>query len=759
MSNYFNNSFSESIWRSKYKAESDNSIEDTWERMLKTLNPDWARKHSYERECLSSFRFVPGGRIQSAIGSGKNVTAFNCYMMDDIPDSMEGIFRVLSESAVTQKFGGGVGYNFSTLRPAEAVVGESGQSSGPLSFMDIYDTMTKTVVRGGGGRGAQMGIMSVAHPNVLDFIEAKRGKENERFTQFNVSVDLNDKFMRRLKQDQNWTFEFGEETYETVKAQEVMDRISRNAYDFAEPGVVFLDRINQFNNLHYCEQINGTNPCGEVPLPKYGACLLGSVNLAAYMIESDELIEFDFDMLSEDVPYMVRFLDAVIDKAIYPLEAQKEEALAKRRMGLGIMGFGSVLNMLGMKYGSEESMEFIDSIMGIIRDTAYLESIELAKEKGSFPLFDKEQYLESKYVKGLHKDIREGIAEHGIRNSHLLSIAPTGTIAIEANCVSSSIEPVWQDKYTRKVLDHKTNETTEEEVIDYAYRWMQSKGFDLSNFEVLADVHPKTHIEVQAKFQEYVDQSISKTINVPESYSYQDFKDLYLYAYEKGCKGMTLYRYNPKMDSIINLGSEEKDNGAKTKLLPQGKAQRPFNLPGETYSMEYKQGKGKLYVTINRDRDREDHPFEVFIAQNDGGEAEVWIKALAKMLSAVMPRTDQINFIIKSFEKLSDSSGGLWVKWPKDLEHTLAPNPSQPHIHKYFDENTLDNDTKSVYVKSGPHAIALMLRAWLAQYGDAPTNGDSDKDVTLPCPTCNALSYRKEAGCWICGSCGYSTCS
>jgi len=752
--NYFNNTFSEDIWRSKYKAESDTTIRDTWWRMLQTLMPE-VDEASTEFGHLSSFQFVPAGRIQSAIGSSKNVTAFNCYMMDDIGDNMEAIFRVLSESAVTQKYGGGVGYNFSTLRPAEAQVGESGQSSGPLSFMDIYDTMTKTVVRGGGGRGAQMGIMIVQHPDIFKFIEAKRGKENNRFTQFNVSVDLTDKFMQRLKQDQNWTFEFEGEKYETVKASEVMDRISRNAYDFAEPGVVFLDRINQLNNLWYCEQINGTNPCGEVPLPKYGACDLGSLNLPMFVVwdDEDQVWEFDFDALKEATITAVKFLDAVIDNAIYPLEAQKQEALSKRRIGGGIMGFGSVLNMLGMKYGSDECMTFIDEIMTTVRDQAYWTSIELAKIHGSFPLFDPEKHLEGKYIKTLPKDIRDAIKEHGIRNSHLLSIAPNGTIAIEANCVSSSIEPVWQKEYTRKVLDHNTDETNEEFVTDYAYQWMKQNQIDTSDFEVLSDIHPKTHIEVQAKFQEYVDQSISKTINVPEIYSYQDFKDLYIYAYDKGCKGLTLYRPNPKIDSIITFGSKE-DNETEAKLLPKGKTERPFNLHGGTYRLAYKQGKGNLYVTINEDRDREGHPFEVFINNNDGGEAEVWIKALARMLSAVMPRTDQIRFIIESFEKIADSSGGVWQKWPSNLEHTLG----QKSTTKYFDQNTLDKDLKSVYIKSGPHAIALMLRAWLAQHGETQTNGDNDPTETLPCPECSAVSYRKESGCWICGGCGYSTC-
>ena len=287
---------------------------------------------------------------------------------------------------------------------------------------------------------------------------------------------------------------------------------------------------------------------------------------------------------------------------------------------------------------------------------------------------------------------------------------------------------------------------------------MKQNNIDTSDFEELVDIHPKTHIEVQAKFQEFIDQSISKTINVPESYSYQDFKDLYLYAYDKGCKGMTLYRANPKMDSIINLGSKDKDNNSK--LIPQGKTERPFNLQGSTYSLEYKQGKGKLYVTINRDRDRDGQPFEIFINNNDGGEAEVWIKALARMLSAIFPRTDQIRFIIDSFEKIADSSGGMWIKYPVDVKHTLHSESTPNAPIKYFDENTLDKDVKSVYVKSGPHAIALMLRAWLAQYGDVPTNGnENDATITLPCPECNAVSYRKESGCWICGSCGYSTCS
>lgn len=754
----FTNSYSESIWSKKYRDENDKSVEDTWRRISHALASDEKEQGEFY-DLLENFKFLPAGRIQASIGSSRKITSANCFVMDKIDDSMSDIFRVLKESALTQKLGGGVGYDFTTIRPQGAEVSSlKTGAGGPLSFMRIFDATTKTIVGVGQRMGAQMGIMDVSHPDVMDFITAKKGLENEELTKFNISVAISDEFLGAVKRGEDWTFKFDGKEYGTRPAQEVMDAITKNAYDYAEPGVIFIDRVNEWNNLKYCEDVRACNPCGEQPLGPYGACLLGSFNLTQYVGEHRR---FDFDRFAQDIPTAVNFMDRVIDKSVYPLDAQKLEAEGKRRMGIGITGFASVLAMMGMKYGDPDCMTFIDHMMETLRNEAYRASANLARERKPFPYFNATKYLKSKFVQQLPRDIRQDIKNFGIRNSHLLSIAPTGTISLEANCVSHSIEPDFEKVYKRNTVVSDQGETKEFEIETYAYRWLRDQGREeeAENLETVADIHPKTHIAIQSRFQRYVDSSISKTINVEEDYPYEDFKDLYISAYDNGCKGLTLYRPSEKMASVISIPTK------KPQIRDQ-KRTRPVNLYGCTYKIPYKADRGTLYITINGDPDREGFPFEVLINSDRGGEAEGWMKAIAKLISAVSTRTDSIEFLIDQFERISDSDAGAWSK-PMPTSEWIQDQIGKGQVYFPLEKDIQhENEGRSLYIRSGPHAISIALRMYLDQFYKIKENNGNEKihrdGGEMPtgklCQSCGNYTLVKVGGCWECQSCTWNFC-
>ncbi|MCG8507597.1 MAG: adenosylcobalamin-dependent ribonucleoside-diphosphate reductase, partial [Rhodospirillales bacterium] len=439
-------SISQQIWDMKYRFKGpdgqpvDKTIADSWQRMatvLASVETDASAWESRFFEALDDFRFLPAGRILSGAGTGRNVTLFNCFVMGEIPDDMSGIFDALKEAALTMQQGGGIGYDFSTLRPKGAPVkGVGADASGPLSFMDVWDAMCRTIMSAGSRRGAMMAVMRCDHPDIESFIEAKQ--EAGRLRMFNLSVLVTDAFMRAVKEDAAWELTFGGTTYRSLPARELWDKITRATFAYAEPGVIFIDRINKLNNLNYCETIAATNPCGEQPLPPYGACLLGSVNLAR-LVQSPFTVEaaIDESELASLVTTAVRAMDNVIEISKFPLPEQVHEAQAKRRIGLGITGLADALIMCGARYGSARAVELIESWMKTLQRSAYLASVDLAREKGAFPLFDAEKYLSSGSVRDLDDDIRAAIADHGIRNALLTSVAPTGTISLFADNVSS----------------------------------------------------------------------------------------------------------------------------------------------------------------------------------------------------------------------------------------------------------------------------------------------------------------------------------
>jgi ribonucleoside-diphosphate reductase alpha chain len=563
----------EQIWDMKYRFKEadgtpiDVTVEDSWYRIARDLASVEDDPSAWEPTfyaALEDFKFLPAGRITAGAGTARSVTLFNCFVMGTIPDSMGGIFEMLKEAALTMQQGGGIGYDFSTIRPKGAgVKGVAADASGPLSFMDVWDAMCRTIMSAGSRRGAMMATMRCDHPDIEDFITAK--SDAARLRMFNVSVLVTDPFMDAVKSDGSWDLVFDGTVYKTVQARDLWNGIMRATYDYAEPGVIFIDRINTANNLNYCETIAATNPCGEQPLPPYGACLLGSINMARLVSDPfGDAAALDEDQLVELVGTAVRMLDNVVDASRFPLEAQAREAAAKRRIGLGVTGLADALLMVGLRYGSDEAAHQTEVWLKAIARAAYLGSVALAKEKGAFPLFDADGYLASGTMQAMDEDVRAAVAEHGIRNALLTSIAPTGTISLYAGNVSSGIEPVFAYAYTRKVLQ-KDGSRTEEEVVDYAVQmWRDLKGdAPLPDYFVNAQtLAPSEHVKMQAAAQKWVDSSISKTINCPEDIGFDEFKDVYMAAWDQGCKGCTTYRPNAVTGSVLTVAEEKPEVSA-----------------------------------------------------------------------------------------------------------------------------------------------------------------------------------------------------
>ncbi|TVP72947.1 MAG: adenosylcobalamin-dependent ribonucleoside-diphosphate reductase [Rhodobacteraceae bacterium] len=740
----------EQIWDMKYRLKAadgtaiDLSVEDTWRRIARALaeveeTPALWEDRFYS--ALEDFKFLPAGRITAGAGTGRAVTLFNCFVMGTIPDSMGGIFEMLKEAALTMQQGGGIGYDFSTIRPQGAPVqGVAADASGPLSFMDVWDAMCRTIMSAGSRRGAMMATMRCDHPDIESFIAAKQ--DAARLRMFNLSVLITDDFMEAVKADGPWDLVFEGRVYHTVQARELWNRIMRATYDYAEPGVIFIDRINAANNLNYCETIAATNPCGEQPLPPYGACLLGSINLARLVAEPfSEAARLDEAALDDLVRVAVRMMDNVVDASRFPLDAQAQEAAAKRRIGLGITGLADALLMVGLRYGSDAAVSQLDAWMHKVARAAYLASVDLAREKGAFPLFDAEGFLASANMAAMDDDVRAAIRSHGIRNALLTSIAPTGTISLYAGNVSSGIEPVFAYEYTRKVLQ-KDGSRSEETVEDYAVRlWREVHGdADLPDYFVNAQtLAPMDHVRMQAAAQKWVDSSISKTINCPEDISFEAFKDVYMAAWDMGCKGCTTYRPNAVTGSVLSVSEKseaapEADKGADVVYLSTP-FDRPAALEGHTYKLKWPGSEHAIYVTIN-DTVINGHrrPFEIFI-NSKNMEHFAWTVALTRMISAVFRRGGDVSFVVEELKAVFDPRGGAWVQ--------------------------------GRYIPSILAAIGGVIEEHLIRIGFIAGEGlglkiDPHQAAGQPsgraCPSCGAYEMVMIEGCMTCRACGQSKC-
>lgn len=531
---------SEEIHAMKYRNPGE-TFEDCCYRLSSTLSDNDDHRRSLS-DIFLDMRFLPAGRVQAAIGSPKRVTPWNCFVSGIISDDFNDIMEKAKEAGHTMRLGGGIGYDFSTLRPRGSLIKSLGShSSGPVSFMDIFDSVCGTIASAGHRRGAQMGVLRVDHPDIEEFIHAKRN--TDKLTRFNISVGVTDSFMKAVKSNGDFNLKFHNKIYKQVDARALWDSIMRSTWDWAEPGVLFIDRINEYNNLWYCEQITATNPCGEQPLPPYGACLLGSFNLVKYLIDvGGGQKNFNSVQFEKDIRHVVRAMDNIIDIGIYPLPQQESEGKAKRRMGLGITGLANLVEAIGHPYGSEKFIEFLHFILRILQNTAYQTSVDLAKEKGTFPLYD-EKYLDGKFIKTLPSNILDDMKKYGIRNSHLISIAPTGTISLSADNISSGIEPVYTYSYTRTI---QTEEGVRyEDVQDFGYNNWGIKG------RTANQLSPEEHVSVLIAAQKYVDSACSKTCNVGEDVSWERFKNIYMMAYDGGCKGVTTFRAAGKRVGIL----------------------------------------------------------------------------------------------------------------------------------------------------------------------------------------------------------------
>jgi len=736
---------SRQIWDAKYRLKAadgtpiDATIEDSWRRAARALAAAEAQPADWEDKfyaALEDFRFLPAGRILSGAGSDRRVTLFNCFVMGAIEDDLGSIFAHLREAALTLQQGGGIGYDFSTLRPRGAPVrGVGADASGPLSFMDVWDSMCRTIMSAGARRGAMMATLRCDHPDIEAFIAAKHAPG--RLRNFNLSVLVTDAFMAAVEQDADWRLVFGGTTWRTLRARALWDAIIRATYDYAEPGVIFIDRINARNNLAYCETIHATNPCGEQPLPPYGACLLGSINLARLVRDPfTPLARIDGDELAGLVGTAIRMLDNAIDVSGFPLPEQRQEAVAKRRIGLGITGLADALMMTGLRYGSPPAADQAERWAEAISHAAYRTSCGLAVEKGAFPLFDRDAYLAGETIQALPADIRDRIAEAGIRNALLTSIAPTGTISLLADNASSGIEPVFAHSYTRRVRE-PDGSTREEPVSDHAVRlYQQLFGGDArlpAHFVTAQDLSPAEHVRMQAAVQRHVDSAISKTVNVPKDISFAEFKEVYRDAYRSCCKGCTTYRPNEVTGSVLTLNPTE-----PVPAIPptQELLVRAEKLSGATYKLRWPDTDHAFYVTVNDiEHDGIRRPLEVFI-NSKAMEHYAWVVALTRMISAVFRRGGEVSFVAEELKQVFDPRGGQW--------------------------------SNGRYVPSLVAAIGDILERHMIEIGLlTPAAADGGFSPPTPagaavagafCPKCNQPGLIKEEGCLACPHCGWSKC-
>jgi ribonucleoside-diphosphate reductase alpha chain len=817
---------SERIWDSKYRLKAadgapvDRVLADTWARVANAIaaaEPEatrarWAAAFA---GALADFAFLPAGRILAGAGAGRSVTLFNCFVMGRIEDDLSSIFANVKEAALTMQQGGGIGHDFSTLRPKGAPVRSIGaDASGPVSFMDVWDAMCRTIMSAGARRGAMMATLRCDHPDIEGFVDAKA--DPARLRNFNLSVLVTDAFIAAVRAGAPWDLEFEGKVWRTVDARALWDRIMRATYDYAEPGVVFIDRVNAQNNLAYCEHIQCCNPCGEQMLPPYGACLLGSINLAR-LVDNPFTSEARLDeaRLEALTATAVRFLDNAIDVSNYPLEAQRQEAKAKRRIGLGVTGLADALILCGVRYGTTEAAALARRWMARIERAAYLASAELAAEKGAFPLYDAERFLAAPNVRRLPDEVRAVIARHGIRNGLLTSIAPTGTISLLAGNVSSGIEPVFDFRYERRVLE-RDGGTRIEQVEDYAHALYREKfgAAPLTDAFVTAeDLAPSAHLKMQAAVQAHVDSSISKTINCPADLSFEAFKDVYLEAYDLGLKGCTTYRPNDVTGAVLSRSTAGRSaearraetrpgathaaeieppetaagslpSGAASSVPPATEAETPrlpgLSLPdrqgdvvyiskpleraalleGATYKLRWPGSDHALYITIN-DIERDGHaggvpsarrrPFEVFI-NTKNLEHYAWTVALTRMISAIFRRGGDVTFVVEELKAIFDPQGGQWMggRYVPSLIAAIGEV-----IEGHMVRIGFLGDARAAGQGAGAERVAL------AGSDVPPPPVEAEPQPAAGgriCPRCSSRSLHRREGCWVCDVCGYSKC-
>lgn len=722
----FKNPISEHIYEDKYKSSDDKTIQDTWNRVARALSNNEAKDkekwYKQFRWALQDFKVLPGGRVLANTGvkATHTSTLVNCFVSPVIEDSMKSITEMIAIAAQTLKSGGGIGFDFSNIRPyGTAVSGiNQGFASGPVSFMHNFDAICRTVMAGN-RRGAMIGILRIDHPDIEIFIKAKEGTGALEF--MNLSVAVTDKFMKAVEDDEDFDLIFNGEVVRTLSARDLFDKIIRHTYDYSEPGILFIDTVNRMNNLYYDETIAAANPCGEQVMGPGGSCNLISINLTKivsnpFMPEA----EIDFEVLERLARVAVRMADNVVDVSNYPLEVYRETSQKYRRIGLGITGLADALAMMSIPYNTDEAVDTAELIMSKIKEFAYDESSNLAVEKGNFPGFTV-KYLKSNFFKTLPKELQDKIREHGIRNSHLLSIQPTGTVSLLANNVSSGLEPIFSLSHTRKVKSADQVDI-EFELRDYAYHqamkyWSKNKIEKV--FKTVKDLTVDDHVHMQAALQRHVDASISKTVNVSNDYPFDEFKDVYATAWKLGLKGITTFRPTERMQGIIS-------DGILTKTEARLALDRGFALAGTTYKIKDPKALHAYYVTINNIKDpaNGERPWEIFF-NSKSEENDQFVKALSVLLSEVFKRVDDPTFIAEALKMISDSGGGFYEDG-KFYRSLVA------RIGQVIVEHTGAKEMKSEV--------------------------SAENELYSSCPKCGQRSLIKKEGCEDCHECGFSKC-
>lgn len=800
----------------KYAKSGESSIEEVQTRVAMALSTAEKTALSYPSAFFEAQQagFIPAGRINSAAGMELRATLINCFVQpigDSVTDDngdKPSIYTALGEAAETMRRGGGVGYDFSQIRPKDALVkGTHSRASGPISFMKVFNASCSTVESAGARRGAQMGILRCDHPDIFDFVSAKAGGD---LTNFNISIGVTDEFMRAVAENGSIDLVHtaepiqslkeagahqradGKWVYSTIKANDLWNIVMKNTYDFAEPGIVFLTSMNRENNLYYAETIEACNPCGEQPLPDYGCCCLGSINLTRFVNKPfTQEAAFDYERFAALVPTSVRMLDNVLDVTAWPLERQKQEAMNKRRIGLGFLGLGSALVMLGIAYNSEHARQFAAKVSEVMRDAAYNASVDLAIEKGAFPLFDADKYLQGNFIKRLPQNIRDRIKAHGIRNSHLLSIAPTGTITLAfADNASNGIEPAFSWVYNRKKR-MADNTIRNYEVADHAWRLYRHLGNDVSDesklpkqFVTALQMSAEDHLRILEAVQPYIDSAISKTVNVPADYNFENFKELYMLAWRARLKGLATYRPNDVLGSVLSVPVPEKDTPnevGKLDIDPLKKQydSRPLgDLESVTSKVQYAtfEGKKTVYLTVSFIKTHGilkgkpiiiERPFEFFMPAGQKNDGQQWISASMRLLSMAARSGGSIAKALADMREVVWDKGmvrcgtiekEVGVKVPMHHESEVAAigYALQRILIK---RNFLDADGNQIPV----HVLASNFEQEVT--GEFSLD-EGESDVTIsnspnpsyikkPCPDCGG-PLSKVDGCTRCSNCGYT---
>jgi len=802
----------------KYAKGSERSIDDVHARVAKALAAvelEPVRKAT-EASFLWALQrgFVPAGRIASAAGTDIQATLINCFVqpvgdsVTEFKDGKPGIYTAVAEAAETMRRGGGVGYDFSRIRPSGAVVkGTQSRASGPVSFMKVFDSSCSTVESAGARRGAQMGVLRCDHPDIESFIRAKDAGDLKNF---NLSIGVTDEFMEVVRAGGDielvhtapphadtvnagaYQRADGMWVYRKVDAHELWEKVMRSTYDHAEPGILYIDRMNTENNLWYCETIEATNPCAEQPLPDYGCCCLGSVDLTVHVQGAfTEDAGFDFASFGAVVRIGVRMLDNVLDATYWPLPQQHQEATDKRRIGLGFLGLGSALVMLGIRYDSDDGRAVAAKISEVMRDEAYAASVELAVEKGSFPKLDADKYLSSGFARRLPNSIRSQIAQKGLRNSHLLSIAPTGTITLAfADNASNGIEPAFSWTYTRK--KRMADGTTKEyEVADHAWRLYRHLGKDTSSlpsaFVSALEMSAQDHMKMLEAVQPFLDTSISKTVNVPADYPYDEFKDLYLNGWRAGLKGLATYRPNSVLGSVLSVGPAANEPTATPARLNDDPLYKQFDTraEGELESVTSKvefwthEGKRSVYVTtsfmqvagvVDGSAVTIERPVEFFLAGSQRDAGQQWVDLSLRLLSMAARSGSSVAKAIENMREVTWDKGAVRSGYMTRADGTKIPRFHDSEVaaigyslqEMLTRRGFLDAQGKQVPVRTLAQRFASRLAgmadtasASQAQPTDSPSSMHFASGTGTKCPECGANDMHHIDGCVKCTNCGH----